>query len=130
VRFFERADLAFLTAVRLLDAEQFGFHPFRAHRRRVDDDERAFGAARQGVQRAGRKLLAGAGWADDQDPAVGGRHLLDGLAQLVDRGRAANQRRGRELLERPHLPLEAEFSSARSATSTSRSALNGFSMKS
>ena len=43
------------------------------------------GARRQRVDRARGQFLAGAGRADDQDAAVGRRHLLDGLAQLVDR---------------------------------------------
>ena len=54
-----------------------------------------------------RELLAGAGRADDQDPAVGGRHLVHGLAQLVDRGRVPDQGRRRQLLERLDLALEA-----------------------
>ena len=59
-------------------------------------------------KRAGGQLLAGAGRADDQHAAVGRRHLFDREAQLVDRGRMSDQRgrQRRELLERPHLPLE------------------------
>ena len=61
------------------------------------------------------KLLAGAGRADDQDAAVGRRDLLDGLAQLVDRRRAADQagRQRRELLELLDLALEPRGSPAR-----------------
>ena len=56
-----------------------------------------------------------------------------GLAQLVDRRRMADQRRSApapSCLSSLTSRLSREVSSARSATSTSRSALNGFSMKS
>ncbi len=55
---------------------------------------------------ARRELLAGAGGTDDQDAAVGGRDLLDGLAQEIDRGRMPDQCRRCELLE--HLDLAPE----------------------
>ena len=98
---FQRAGLARLLAIGLLDAEQFDFHPLRRDRRGVDDDERSLGAGRGIVQRARGQFLAGAGRADDQDAAVGLGGALDGLAQLVHAGRAAGQRaRGRrQLLE-------------------------------
>jgi len=80
--------------------------------------------------RAG-ELLAGAGGSDDQDAAVGGRDLVDGLAQQIDRGRMPDQCRRRQLPERLDIALEARvLKRARCATSTRRSALNGFSMKS
>ena len=95
--------------LRLLDAEQFDFHPLRRDRRGVDDDERSLGAARCVVQRARRQFLARAGGADDQDAAVGLGGPVDGLAQLVHAGGAAGQnaRGGRQLLEFLHLALEA-----------------------
>ena len=43
--FFQRAGLALMLAIGLLDAEQFDFHALRRDRRGVDDDERSFGAA-------------------------------------------------------------------------------------
>ena len=54
---FQRPGLARLFAVRLLDAEQFELHPLRRDRRRIDDDERAFGALRGVVQRASGQFL-------------------------------------------------------------------------
>ena len=59
------------------------------------------------VDGARGKLLAGARRTDDQDAAVGGRDLLDDLAQLIDHGRPADQLRGerRVLLEVAHLAL-------------------------
>ena len=56
---------------------------------------------------ARRKFLAAARRADDEDAAVGRRHLLDGLAQLIAQanGRRARSRRC-ELLELLHLALE------------------------
>ena len=120
-----------LPAVAALDAEQFDFHPLRRDRGGVDHDERA-SPAPNGRGWCAPQFLAGAGGADDEDAAVGRRDLLDRLAQLIDGGRASDQRRGRRrvLLELLTSRLNREFSSARSATSTSRSALNGFSMKS
>ncbi len=43
------------------------------------------------MQQAADHLLAGAGRAGDQHAAAGRRHPVDLLAQLVDRGRAADQ---------------------------------------
>ena len=106
--FFQRAGLALLLAVGLLDAEQLLFHALRRDRGGIDDDKRPFGAARGRMQRARRQLLAGPGGADDQDAAVGLGRAVDGLAQLVHAGRAAGQdaRRRRHLLQLPHLALE------------------------
>ena len=62
-----------------------------------------------------------------------GADFLDGLPQLIGGGRTADQRRRRadaSCLSSLTSRLSREFSSARSATSNSRSALNGFSMKS
>jgi hypothetical protein len=58
---------------------------------------------------ASGKLLAGARGANDHDPAVGGRDLLDRLAELVDRRRTADHadRHGRESLQVADLALEA-----------------------
>ena len=56
---FERADLALLRAVRLLDAEQLDFHALRRDGGGVDDDERAGRARRQRVDgRAASSLPA------------------------------------------------------------------------
>ena len=64
-------------------------------------------ADRAWIVRAASSLPAPDG-PDDQDAAVGRRHLLDGLAQLVDRRRAADHRRRHraELLELLDLALE------------------------
>jgi hypothetical protein len=100
VRFLQRTDFVALRAVRLLDTEQLNFHPLGRDRGGVDDDERSGGARREPMQRAGGKLLAGTRGADDEDAAVGRRHPLDGLAELVDGGGAADQRawnRGKRL---------------------------------
>lgn len=60
------------------------------------------------------------------------RHAVNGLAKLGNRKRRADEfnRIASALLEFLHLPLQLEFSSARSAIRIRRSALNGFSMKS
>jgi hypothetical protein len=90
------------------------------------------GAAGQLVERARRQFLAGARGADDENAAIGRRHPLDGLAQLACDGGFSHQRGGIGVscLSSLTSRLSREVSSARSATSTSRSALNGFSMKS
>ena len=92
MRLLERANLAFLPAIRLFGTEQFDFHPIRRDRGRIDDDEWAARASRSRVDGAGGQFLAGACRADDQDAAVGRRDLLDGLAQLDHGGRGADQR--------------------------------------
>src|SRR5712692_1135737 len=108
MRLLERADLAGLRPVRLLDAEELDLHALGRDGSRVDDDERRAVAARHGVDGARGELLAGAGGTDDQDAAVGRRDLVDGLAQLVDRARMPDQRGliWRELLQRLDLALE------------------------
>ena len=105
----QRAGLARLLAVRLLDAEQFDLHPLRRDRRGVDDDERSFCTARCIVQRARGQFLARTGGADDQDAAVGLGRPVDGLAQLVHAGGAAGENAGggSQLLEFLHFALEA-----------------------
>src|SRR6516162_2337451 len=54
------------------------------------------------------QLLAGAGRADDQNPAVGRCYLVDGLAQMQDGAGITDERRRvrRELLELLDLALE------------------------
>ena len=83
------------------DAEQLDFHVLRRDRGGVDHDERRVGARRMGMDRARGKLLAAARWADDEDAAVGRRHLLDRLAQLIGGRRVADDHGGQrgELLE-------------------------------
>ena len=93
MRLLQRADLALLGAVRLLDAEQLDLHALRRDRGGVDDHERPVARGRQRVQMARGQLLAGARGADDQDAAVGRRDLLDRLAELIDRRRSADQGR-------------------------------------
>ena len=96
--------LRLVRAVAALDAEQFDFHVFRRDRGGVDHHERAVGARRMAVNGARGEFLAAAGRPDDEDAAVGRRHFLDGLAQLVGGGRMADQSRGerRKLLELAH----------------------------
>ena len=108
MRLLERADLALLRAVRLLDAEQLDLHALGRDRGGVDDDERPAARGRTAREMARGQLLAGARRADDQDAAVGRRDLLDRLAQLVDRRRAADHagRHRRERLELLDLALE------------------------
>ncbi len=60
MRLLQRAGLALLLAVRLLDAEQLDLHALGHDRGGVDDHERALGAARHGVQRARGQFLAAA----------------------------------------------------------------------
>ncbi len=103
----ERADLALARAVGRLDPEHLDLHPLRGHGGRIDDHERTLGARRLPVNGARGELLAGAGRAHDQNPAVGGCHLVHGLTQLVDRGRVPDQGGRRQLLERLDLALEA-----------------------
>src|SRR5215472_17198079 len=87
----EGADLARLAVAAGLAAEQFDLEPVRPHRRAIDRHERSLRAARARVQQATDDLLSGAGRAADQDAATGRRDTLDLLAQLVDRGRGADE---------------------------------------
>ena len=61
-----------------------------------------------GVDGARGKLLAAAGGPDDENAAVGRRHFLDRLPQLIGGGRMADDQSGQrgELLEFFHLALE------------------------
>ncbi len=129
VRLFKRADLA-RPARAVLGAEQLFFHAVRRHGGGVDDDERPVGAMRLLVQQARGKLLACARRAADQDAAVGRRQAIDGASELVDGRRLAHHfgRDGRTFLSSRTSRFNDEASSARSVTSTRRSALNGFSM--
>ena len=109
VRLLERSDLALLRPVRRFHPEQFRFHPLGRDGRGVDDDEWSIRALRVLVDRARRQFLAGAGRPNDHDAAVCRRDLLDHVAKLIDGRRAADEacRLGSELLELPHLALEA-----------------------
>ncbi len=75
----------------ILDAEEFFFHALGRHGGGAQDDERTTSALGHGMQAARRKLLAGAHGAGDQDAAIGGRDLLQGLAQLAHGHRRAQQ---------------------------------------
>ena len=91
---------------------------------------KAVGAVRFHVDDARGELLAGARRAADQDAAVGRRDALQRVAQLVDMAdlpiiSAENVERSRRSRTSR---FSCEASSARKATSTRRSALNGFSM--
>ena len=105
----QRANLALLRAIGLLDAEQLDLHEVGRDGGRVDDDKRPIRTCRKPVQMASGKLFARARGPDDHDPAVGGRDLLDRLAELVDRRRTADHadRHGRERLQVADLALEA-----------------------
>ena len=95
MRLFERADLAGPVG-RRLDAEQFALHLVGRHRRRIDDDKRAVGAARMFVNKSGRQFLAGAGRPRNEDARIGRANPFDDAAQIVDRGGRANK-----LVDRP-----------------------------
>ena len=129
VRFFQRADLA-RPAGAILGAEQLFLDAVRRHGRGVEHDEGPIRAMRFQVDHARRQFLARARRAADEDAAVGRRHAIEAAAQLVDRRRLADHLR--ETVERSRSSLTSRFSleasSARSVTSTRRSALNGFSM--
>ena len=82
---------------------------------------------------ARRQFLAGAGGAGDQHPRIGGPDALDQPAQVRHRRGGADERSARRPpCERNSLTSRRsrDVSSARSTTRISRSALNGFSMKS
>ena len=132
VRLLERADPGGRIGA-CLDPEQFGFHPFRRHRRRVDDDEGPVGARRAFVDEPAppapcpsrrrpemrTRELAGPSFSmirlrlttADDDPTI----------RLTEPPRARSSLTSR---------LRREVSNARSAIRIRRSALNGFSMKS
>ena len=95
-------------AVADLDAEKLDLHVFRHDGGGIDDDERSVGARRERVNGAGGELLAAAGGADDQHPAIGRPDFLHDLPELIHRRRSSDQRRGQrtELLELTHLALE------------------------
>ena len=79
--FLERSD-ALRGARAILDAEKLFFHPLGRHGGGAQDDERAVRALGHVMQAARSKLLARTHGAGDQDAAVGGRDLLERLAQL------------------------------------------------
>ena len=131
MRQFEQAGLA--RPVAALHAEQFGLDPVGRHGGAVDGDKGVAGAARTGMDQPRRHFLARAGGTGDQHAAVGGRDLVDQLAQLGDGRGLADQLALVAGLAASAPALRAcsrAASSARSTTCSSRSALNGFSMKS
>ena len=65
-------------------AEEFGFDEVFGDGGAVELDEDAVAAQGLGVHGAGDELLAGAGFAVDEDAAVGGGHELDLLAESFD----------------------------------------------
>ena len=66
-------------------AEEFGFDVVFGNGGAVELDEDAIAAQAFRVDGARDELLAGAGFAIDEDAAVGGRHEPDLLAQRLDR---------------------------------------------
>ena len=93
VRLLQRARLARLLAVGLLDAKQFFFHPLRRDGGRVDDDKRPLRTCRSIVQRACGQLLAGSRRADNHDTAVSLGRAFNRLTQLIHACGAPRQRR-------------------------------------
>ena len=82
MRFFQSPDLAALGAVADLHAEKLDLHVFRHDGGGIDDDERSVGARRERVNGAGGELLAAAGGADDQHPAIGRPDFLHDLPEM------------------------------------------------
>ena len=74
----ERADLALLAAVRLLDAEQLDLHPLRRDGGGVDDDEGRGRAVGQRMDGARGQLLAGA-----RGPTIRMRLLVGATFSMV-----------------------------------------------
>ena len=79
-RIFGRASRPGAVAV----AEELGFDVVLGDGGAVELDEDAIFAEGLGVHGAADQLLAGAGFAVDEDAAVGGGHELDLLAQGLD----------------------------------------------
>ena len=94
MRFLQCAHLARTRSDSLLRAEQLELHAVRHHGGGVQHHERTFGARRFRVHDARGELLAAAGRSGDQHAAIGGRHLVDRLAKLIDGGRAADHLEG------------------------------------
>ena len=120
-------------ALAALAAEQLDLHVFGRDRRGIDDDEGAVGAGRRVMDAARGQFLAGARRASDQHARIDRRDAgrsaaeADGSAGDEPTMRSKAPARWRSAVTSRR---SCEASSARSATSTSRSALNGFSMKS
>ena len=93
----EDADLARPAALALL-AEQLQVHPLGGHAGGADGHELALGPRAGGVDQARDGLLARAGRAGDQHPAVGRGQLGDHLAQLLGGHGLADQAVGRDRL--------------------------------
>ena len=108
MRFLEGADLARAAAAAVLGAEHLLLDAVRRHRRRIENDERALGTRRLHMDDAGGQLLAGAGRAADEDAAVGRRHAVERIAQLVDGRRLPDHvsAEARALAQLLHLALE------------------------
>ena len=132
VRLLERADAPRPIGAGL-DAEQFALHVVGRDRRRVEDDERPLGAHRMGVDQPRRQFLARprrarkSGRANWPGRAVRSTRFRLAIAEEAPTMRLAAPERARSSLTSR---LSREVSSARSAIRISRSALNGFSMKS
>ena len=102
VRGLDPADLALVRAreCTALVAEQFGLQQRRRNGRAVHGDEGRVGAQRLLVDRRRRQLLAGAGFAGDEDGGVRVRDLADrreqpahGVARADHRAAGARHRR-------------------------------------
>src|SRR4029077_15801544 len=81
-------------SIKWLGPEHFDLHPLRRDGRRIDDHEWGRRARRQRMDGARRQFLAGPRRPDDEDSAIGGRDLLEGLTQMLhDAGIAYQHRR-------------------------------------
>ena len=101
MRLLQRPDLA-RGAGAVFGAKQLLLDAVWRHRRRVEDDEGGIGPRGLHVNDAGGKLLARARGAADQNAAVGGRHAIDRVAELVD-GRGLADHLGAEARALPQL---------------------------
>ena len=107
MRLFQSANLAQVAAF-VLDAEELLFHAVGGDGCGVDGDERPLGARRQLMHLPRRQFLACARGAGNQNAAVGAGDPLDGLAQLVDGRRFADEagRIAAALFQVPDLALQ------------------------
>ena len=71
-------------------AEEFGFEQATGNRGAIDFDEGALFARAEIVNGAGDDLLAGAGFAEDENGAAGGRDEFDLREDFADRGALAD----------------------------------------
>ena len=93
MRLLERAGFA-RTPVPRLDPKKLGLHGLGGDGRRIDDHKRARRARGSLMDRAGRKFLADARRAGDQNARIGRRDALDQSGAIGQGGRVADQRVG------------------------------------